>query len=70
MMRKLINKLPPLKIKSRELIKKRDFTSNNLPLKVLKLVLLLSLSLFLKRERRMSNKLETIDIHLHLLPRS
>jgi hypothetical protein len=70
MMRKIINKLPPPKIKSRELTKKRGFTSNNRPLKVLKLVLLLLLRLFPKRERKMPNRLETIDTHLHLQPRS
>jgi hypothetical protein len=70
MMRKLINKLPQPKIKSRELTKKRGFLSNNKPLKVLKLVLLLSLNLFLKRERKMPKRLETIGTHLHLVPRN
>ena len=70
MMRKLINRLLPMKIKSRELINKRDSISNSKQLKDLKLVLLLSMSLFLKRERKMPNRLETIDIPPPLLLKS
>jgi hypothetical protein len=56
MMKKLINRQPPLKPKSRELTNKRDSLSNNKPIKVLKSLLLLLLNHFLKEEKKISRK--------------
>lgn len=70
MMRKLINKLPQPKIKSRELTKKRGFLSNNKPLKVLKSQLLLSLNHSLKEEKKISRKLKITELLPHLPPKN
>ena len=70
MMRKLINRLLPMKLKSRELTNKRDSISNNKQTKVLKLVLQLSLNLSLKEEKKMLRRLEITELLPHLPQKS
>lgn len=70
MMRKLINRLLPMKLKSRELTNKRDSISNNKQTKVLKLVVQLSLNLSLKEEKKMLRRLEITELLPHLPQKS
>jgi len=66
MMRKLINKPPPPKPKSRELTNKRDSLNNSKPLKALKSQLLLSLNHSLKEEKKISRKSKITELLPHL----
>ena len=70
MMRKLINRLPPTNLKSRELTNKKESLSNNKPLKVLKSHLLLSLNHSLKEEKKISRKLKITELLPHLPPKN
>ena len=70
MMRKLINRLPPTSLKSRELTNKKESLSNNKPLKVLKSHLLLSLNHSLKEEKKISRKLKITELLPHLAPKN
>jgi hypothetical protein len=70
MMRKLINRLPPTSLKSRELTNKRESLSNNKPLKVLKSQLLLSLNHSPKEEKKISRKSKITELLPHLAPKN